>query len=216
METPKHDTATPAGEKPTTTVDTALAEEPKKGGRFTRLVRWALVFLITFGFGALLVVFTLYIPARARWIQAENDKTRLQQDAKTQADETQARINDLQDEISRLSAFENQNKALQAELDQTKLHVAVLSARADVAVAHLALVQEDNAAANIALGKTAETLQQIEDMLPASQKQAVSDMQERLTLAVKGIKDSPYAATSDLDVLATSLLELENAFFAKP
>jgi hypothetical protein len=49
-----------------------------------------------------------------------------------------------------------------------------------------------------------------------SQQKIVSDLESRLILATGEIDTNPYAAQSDLDVLATGLLELENAYFSTP
>jgi hypothetical protein len=54
------------------------------------------------------------------------------------------------------------------------------------------------------------------DMLEPDQRKIVSDMQERLELVLDEVDDNPYAAESDLDVLARDLLELESALFTGP
>jgi hypothetical protein len=53
-------------------------------------------------------------------------------------------------------------------------------------------------------------------MMEPDQRKIADDMQERLELALDEMEDNPYAAESDLDVLARGLLELENALFTEP
>ena len=157
------------------------------------------------GLGALLVIITLYRP--------------LQQslgESRGQGEQAQQRIADLESQVNSLSPFEAKNKDLQAELDKAELHIAILSARADVAAAQLALAQNDQAKARLVLSKTPETLKKLENLLEPGKKKLATDMQERLQLALKGIGGNAYAAASDLDVLTTGLTELENAYFAKP
>jgi cytoskeletal protein RodZ len=170
-----------------------------------RALRWLVGILIVMGLGALLVIFTLYRPMQLRLGESQ-----------VQGEQADQRIADLESQIESLSTFEAQNKDLKAELDKSELHIAILSARADVATAQLALTKNDDAKARLALSKTPETLKKLGNLLDADKKKVATDMQARLDLAVKGIGVNAYAAASDLDVLATALIELENAYFAKP
>jgi hypothetical protein len=170
-----------------------------------RALRWLLVFLIVFGLGALLAVYLLYLPARqeARLLEAELQK------ANEQAAEQQQRIESQ-------SGLETKNQDLEAEMAEASLHVNILKARTDVAGALLALAEDDPGRARVALSKTAETLDTIKALLDAGQQQVVDDMQARLELAAGELEDNAFAAESDLNVLATGLLELENSYFALP
>jgi len=170
-----------------------------------RTLRWLAGILIVMGIGALLVIFTLYRPLQQRL-----------GDSQVQGEQADQRIADLEGQIESLSPFESQNQDLKAELEKSELHVAILSARADVATAQLALAKNDDTKARLALSKTPETLKKLGDLLEADKKKVATDMQDRLVLATKGIGVNAYAAASDLDVLMTSLIELENAYFAKP
>ncbi len=170
-----------------------------------RTLRWLIGILIVMGLGALLVIFTLYRP-----LQQSLGASRVQGE---QADQ---RIADLESQIEGLSTFETQNQDLKAELEKSELHVTILSARADVATALLALAKNDETKARLALSKTPETLKKLGSLLEPDKKKVATDLQARLDLAVKGIGVNAYAAASDLDVLATGLIELENAYFAKP
>ncbi len=169
------------------------------------LLRWALGILIIAGLGALLVIFTIYRSKQQELVQSQG-----------QLQQANVRIADLESKVENLSTFEGQNQDLQAELEKAQLHVAILSARSDIAAAQLALARNDQAKARLAVSKTPETLKMLENMLDPGKKKLATDMQSRLELAVKGIGENAYAAASDFDVLATALLELENAFFAKP
>lgn len=170
-----------------------------------RTIRWMLGFLIVLGLGVLIVLFTLYIPARQQ-INASND--RLQQ-----ADQ---KIADLQNQINSLSGLQNSNQSLQSQYDKANLHIVILSARVDVANAQLALAKKDTAKARAALSQTPDTLTKLKGLIDQNQQKIVTDMQDRLTLAVKELDSNTYAAQSDLDVLATSLVDLENTYFTTP
>ena len=162
-------------------------------------------FLIVLGLGVLIVLFTLYIPARQQ-INASN--ARLQQ-----ADQ---KIADLQNQINSLSGLQNSNQSLQSQYDKANLHIVILSARVDVANAQLALEKNDTTKAQVALSQTPDTLTKLKGLIDQNQQKIVTDMQDRLTLAVKELDSNTYAAQSDLDVLATSLVDLENTYFTNP
>lgn len=190
-------------------VEQAKAVEPKPESRLNRflvrLLRWLLGILIVAGLGALLAIFTVYMPVRQKLDQSQGE-----------VEQGAGRIAELESEVDRLSAMEAKNDALQAELDKSELHVAILSARADVAAAQLALEQDDPAKARLALSKTGETIKALGSLLKPGEKKLATDLQSRLELALKGIGENAFAAASDLNVLATGLTELENAYFAKP
>jgi len=185
------------------------AKEPKPESRMNRfllrLMRWVLGILILAGLGALLAIYALFMPMRQKLQQSQ-----------AEVESANQRVAELEGMVEGLAPIEVKNKDLQSELDKAELHVAILSARSDIAAAQLALAQTDPARARLALSKTSETLKKLEGMLEPGKKKVATDMQSRLDLAVKGIGDNAYAAASDLDVLATSLIELENAYFAKP
>jgi len=170
-----------------------------------RALRSLLIFLIILGLGALLAIYTLYMPARQALAQAKAESAQLNQ-----------KLAEMESRMENVTALEQKNQELQAALDKASLHVTILSARADIAAAQLALAQNDPAKARLALSKTPDTLKALSELLEPSQKKVATDMQERLSLAIKGIGQNAYAAASDLDVLMTSLMELENAYFAKP
>jgi len=172
---------------------------------FIRTIRWLLGFLVVLGLGVLIVLFTLYLPARQ---QVNESNARLGQ--------ANQKITELQNQIAGLSGLENNNKSLQSEYSKANLHIAILSARTDVAAAQLALAKNDSAKARVALTQTSDTLTKLAGLIDPNQQKVVTDMQDRLKLAINELDSNAYAAQSDLDVLATSLVELENAYFTNP
>jgi hypothetical protein len=153
----------------------------------------------------LLSLFIFYIPKSNSFHQAQADLAKANQ-----------QISALQNQLDSKKPLENQNQDLQTQLDASKLHVNLLSARLDVATAQYYLAKTDPAKARVALSKTDGTLTTLGTLLPSDQSKVVSDMQSRLKLSLGEIDGNPYAAQSDLDVLAKSLLELDNAYFSKP
>ena len=181
--------------------------QPEKSDRpfFRRALRWLLVMLLVFGLGGLLVLYTLYLPAQREIGATKADL----QKANQQIDELEARV-------ASLSALETKNQELQEELDDAVLQVNILRARADVSSALLALAKNDPAKARVALSQTNGSIEAIGGLLDPGQQKVVTDMQARLKLAAGEIGDNTFAAESDLNVLATSLLELENSYFTSP
>ena len=172
---------------------------------WSRTLHWLLVVLVIFSLGALLVTLLFYIPLRREMSQREAELRATNQE-----------ISRLEEQVRSLSALETENEDLQAQMQRANLHIALLSARADVMTARLALAQDDPTRARVALNQTPETLNSLENLLEPDQQKAANDMQARLELALSGIEENTFAAQSDLNVLATNLLELEHAYFARP
>lgn len=200
-------------------VEEAIPKEPaveSKTRRFFRkAIRWTIGLLIVFGLGLLAGIFLLYRPAIQ---EAENSMRVVAVDL---ADSNQE-IADLRDQISGLEAqiaglqpLKTENEALLAAQDGFNLHIAILNARLDVTAARLALSGDESARALITLEKTADSLERIGTFLEPEQRDMVTAMVQRLDLVLSEIENDPYAAQSDLDVLATNLLQLEDALFSE-
>jgi hypothetical protein len=208
---------------PPTPDDEPIEEEiltaPESEGKsfWARSLRWLLILAVIFGLGALLIMFILYIPARDQAILANQQIMEIEAQAQADLENADQKIAELEETIESLSVLEAQNVELQDELDMANLHVVILSARTDVATAQLTLAKgEDVSKTRITLSRTSETLEILGDLLEPDQRKIVSDMQERLELVLDEVDDNPYAAESDLDVLARDLLELESALFTGP
>ena len=193
---------------------------PKEApGRLNRAlrhgIRWVFGVLILFGLGFLAGIYLLYRPA-----VEEGDKTATQLSAELTAanekiTELENTVSNLNAEIDSLQPLKERNDALLDEKRNLDLHIAILDARVDVANAQLALEQDDNAQARIILNQTSVALNTIEELLEADQKEVVSDLKQRLSLVMDELEDDPFAAKSDLDVLETKLLQLEDSLFGQ-
>ncbi len=197
--------APPAAEK-------AAAAAPKippvesRARRFLRIaIRWVVGFLIVFLLGAVAMEFVFYRPLSIQ----------LQQ-VKLERDQAQQSVKSLQGQIDSMAPLSTQNAGLQNDLSKSQLHVTLLSAEANVNAAQIALFNNKPADARLVLNKTATTLKTLQQMLPSDQQKVATDMQSRLALALGELDSNKFAAQSDLNVLATSLLQLENTFFANP
>ena len=185
--------------------ETGGEEIPSRPSLAMRRLRWFLFAIILFGLGVAGARWTLYTPQRRQLDAAGNEIQSLQQ-----------QVSNLQNQVKTLTPLETTNKSLQQQTSQQNLHTYILSTRTDVAQAQLALAKQDTAKASLALSKTDQTLTMIGNLLPANQQKLVKDMQSRLTLAKGEIENNSYAAQSDLDVLANSLVDLENSLFTTP
>jgi polyhydroxyalkanoate synthesis regulator phasin len=195
-------TATNNEVKTSATEETWGEELPSGPSLGIRLLRWFLIALVLFGLGAAVTLWALYSPQRSQLAAANS-----------QIQSLQGQVGDLQNQVKTLTPLGTTNQNLQQQINQENLHTSILSARTDVALAQLALAKQDTAKANLALSKTDQTLSKIGNLLPANQQKLVQEMQSRLTLAKSEIESNSYAAQSDLDVLANSLVDLENSLF---
>ena len=194
--------AGPAGE-----IEEPVPPEPEletRGQRFLRLsIRWLAGILILFGLGVIATVFLLYRPTTGELSRARDELAQSQQ-----------QVAELEAEVERLQSLEAENEALQEELNQARLHIQILSALSDVNAARLDLANDDAANARLDLTNTPQTLERLGELVEPEQQEAVEAMQSRLDLALEGIDRDVFAAQSDLRVLATNLMQLENTFFA--
>ena len=125
-------------------------------------------------------------------------------------------ISDLEAEVERLSQFEERNQALEEDLIQENIHLALLSARVAVADATLALEQNQMADAKLALDKVGSSLEELKAMLNQDQAEVVENMLQRQQLILTELEDDEFSAQTDLLVLASKLRALENTLFVKP
>lgn len=190
--------------------------EKQRPSIWIRLLRWTIAILIVFGLGFIVAVFLLYLPTRQNLTATQSELRAARQEVENVQTGADQEITQLQNRIAELEALETRNQELLEETQDTRLHVVLLGVLSDVYRAQLALEQEDPTRANLALAKTGEKLDQMSELLPAGQAEVVSDMQERLDLALAEISDDVFAAQSDLLVLVNMLQELENTYFANP
>ena len=195
--------------------DAAAEAEPapkpeSKIRRFFRsMLRWTLGLLIVLGAGFIAAIFLLYRP--------EITASKIQQaELQTQLTAAEAQIADLEAQINGLSPLANENKTLVANQMEYELRILLIDARLDVSDALLALAENDPPRAQVVLDRTTDKFAAMKALLPATQSGVVTGMEQRLTLILAEIEDDPYAAQSDLDVLANSLLELEDSLFSTP
>lgn len=182
-------------------------ERPKPEKRtlsiWRRLLRFLLVMLIIFGLGALLVIFTLYIPLREQLTSAE---TRIEE----LSDQSATEINSAKEEINRLSSIEDKFGDTQAELDELLIQNLILKIRLDLMSAKLALVSDEPQQASQALNETAGRIADLKKFTGVQQQKNVENLETRLELVLSEIEEETFAAISDLEVMLDILEELES------
>ncbi len=181
-------------------------EKPSKAELiFRRILVWLVVIVIAFAAGFFVDSYLRYRPEK---IKVERLTTELENAG--------AEISTLETEVTRLSTFEEKNLDLQEEISQATIHLTLLSARAAVADATLALEQDRSADAKLALEKVGSTLKSLKSMLTEDQADVVETMIQRQKLIVIELNDDGFSAQTDLAVLAAKLNSLENTLFATP
>ena len=191
-------------ESPEVTLD-----EKKKPGKAQLVFRWILIWLvviaIAFAGGFFVDSFLRYQPEMAKVAALTEEIT-----------SAQTEIIDLEAEIERLDVFEEQNVSLTEEIADITTHITILSARAAVADASLALEQNRFADAKLALDKLGSTLQILKTRLNDDQVEVVDNMLQRHQLILIELEDDSFSAQTDMEVLAAKLNALENTLFASP
>jgi len=145
--------------------------------------------------------------------QPEVELVNVLKDDLSAADE---KILSLEEEIVRLSHFEDLNIELTEDLHNITTHITLLSARAAVADASLAVELGHQADAKLALDKVGSTLENLKGMLNADQGEVVENMIQRHNLILIELDSDGYSVKTDLELLASKLNTLEATLFASP
>jgi len=122
----------------------------------------------------------------------------------------------LEAEIDRLGEFEEDNIKLTEQIQGITTHITLLSAKAAVADASLAVEQDREADAKLALDKVGSTLEDLKEMLNADQAEVVENMIQRHNLIVIELAGDGYTVLTDLELLSSKLNTLEATLFASP
>ncbi|HDD61768.1 MAG TPA: hypothetical protein ENF22_04480 [Chloroflexi bacterium] len=122
----------------------------------------------------------------------------------------------LEAEIERLGQFEEENIDLTDQIQDITTHITLLSARAAVADASLAVEQDRQADAKLALDKVGSTLDALKGMLNADQAEVVENMIQRHNLIIIELEGDGYTVQTDLGLLSSKLSTLEATLFASP
>jgi len=202
--------------EPTSSFEGEVAESPevipdekKKPGKaqliFRRILIWLVVIAIAFAGGFFVDSVLRYQPEMAKVAALTEEIT-----------SAQTEITTLEAEIVRLDVFEEQNVSLTEEIADITTHLTILSARAAVADATLALEQNRFADAKLALDKLGSTLEILKTRLNDDQVEVVNNMLQRHKLILIELDDDSYSAQTDMEVLAAKLNALENTLFASP
>ena len=176
--------------------------EPRSRQILRVAVRWLIILLVIFGAGAFVAYWFLYRPARAE-TSAIN----------AQLAQANQQIADLQSQVNQLKPLGTENQRLQKELNTAQQHIQILTALSEVNAARAALADQNLSEAKAQLDKLSQNLDALQTTVPASEKDKITAMQNRLTLVTGEMDQNTFAAKSDLDVLANSLTELEKTLF---
>jgi hypothetical protein len=194
--------------------ETKIPTESKARAFFRKFIRWTAGILIIFGLGVITGIFTLYRPAVRESQQKAAQFSQEIQSAEGQIADLNAQISDLNSTISGLETYKGKNEELLVEKSNLELHIAILNARLDVSNALIALNQDDPAQAQVILQMTSDNLDQITSYLPNDQKGVVTDLKTRLGLVLDAISTDPGTAQTDLDIIGSKLLQLEDSLLS--
>ena len=204
-ESPDQSEITPAPEVAKEPRATEVAEETvaKQENKFKHFLkkslRGFLVYLVVFIAGYLVASYIAVKPLKAELVH-KNVETQTMED----------QIANLQSELDSLSDLQTENSELQAQVDFLNTRVVLMSALTDVHAAQFALALENPANAKLQLANTANSIDILDSLLGDDRDGTLEGMRQRLDLALTGMDADLFAAQSDLEVLANSLISLDN------
>ncbi len=182
--------------------DTSGTKDESRAGRFLkRVFRWAVLLLIIFTLGVVVLEIVQVRPLRAE--RNSLDQSLVEAGAIQQ---------ELQAEIDRLEGVEAENQVLAESINQAEARLVLLNVLVDVTRAQLALAQDDSVRVAAALRGTGEKLRSLRDLLGPTE---LEGLRERLVLVLSEVDGDPFAAERDLEILANTLLEIEREQFGE-
>jgi chromosome segregation ATPase len=181
-------------------------------GRFSRFWRtsmiWLVVVAVAYLAGVLTFNYVRYKPLNEMLIQTQNELAQSSQNISN----LEAKLATASDKVT---ALENDNQALQSELDMANSHLELLQVLVGVTNARLALVDEDVPAAKVALENSAQQLDSFAPRIAEVDSNLAQSIPQRLALILSGLDSNIETAKVDLELLTGSLLDAEAALFGK-
>ena len=179
-------------------------------GRFRRIWRTSLIWLavvaVAFLAGVLTFNFMRYQPLNELLKQTQTELTQSNQNTSN----LEAKLATASNKVTTL---ENDNQALQSELDTATTHLELLQALVDVNNARLALVDGDVLAAKASLENTSAKLEVLAPYIAEVDTNLAQSMPQRLALILAGLDSDIETAKVDLELLTGNLLDVEAALF---
>jgi hypothetical protein len=195
-------------------IETEVAESPEKPEKekpskariiWRRFLIWMVVIAVAFAGGFFFDTAFRYQP-----------QVELVNVLKGDISDANDEILSLEVEIDRLNQFEEINISLTEQIQEITTHITLLSAKASVADVSLAVEQDRQADAKLALDKIGSTLEALKGMLNADQSEVVENMIQRHNLIVIELEGDGYTVKTDLELLSSKLNTLEATLFAAP
>ena len=125
-------------------------------------------------------------------------------------------ITGIQAQLDALDGLQTENIELGGRVNNLEARVVLLSALADVHAAQYAVALENGNNAKLQIANTHNSLDILDGLLGEDRDSAIENMRQRLDLALSGMDSDLFAAQSDLEVLANSLINLDNDLINVP
>jgi chromosome segregation ATPase len=164
------------------------------------------VVAVAFLAGVLIFNFVRYQPLNERLNQTQTELTQSNQNVRN----LEAKLATASNKVT---ALENDNQALQSELDTATTHLELLQALVDINNARLALVDGDLPAAKVSLENTSTKLEVLAPRIAEVDTNLAQSMPQRLALILAGLDSNIENAKVDLELLTGNLLDVEAALF---
>lgn len=173
------------------------------------ILRWAVIILVAFASGAVLVVLAFYLPLRQDYRQVSEE-----------LDVTTDEVIDLSDQVTDLtnqvSELTSSTESLQQSLDDANLQQAIISALADERATRLAILTDDLAGARLAITQAIQSLDMVNDLIEKENSDIVNDMLNKADQANTDLQRDMTSALPALKLLDTNLLLLSETLFSAP
>jgi hypothetical protein len=164
--------------------------------------RWAALTIATLGIGALVIIFTLFLPLKSKY-----EKTELELN---QANATLAAQAGLITELTTHDA------EMQITLEKANVRNALVKTLSFIRSANLGISLNDSAGAQLSLAEAIKALDELALLVNSDQKSIVATMQDDASKAFSSLKTDLVSAKTILDLLEKNLVQLEASLSTNP
>ena len=124
-------------------------------------------------------------------------------------------VSEFEEQADQLATLTIEYEQLEEQFAIAAGHRALLGILLDVTAARLALERSDTPTAVVALGRTQERVDELEEAMDPDHRDSLESIQKRLELVWSELEDHPDTAARDLDILITALITLERSLYGR-
>jgi DNA repair exonuclease SbcCD ATPase subunit len=177
-------------------------DRDKVNNRIRAILRGALIVLIIFSLGALLILIGLYLPVKG---QLDSASLSLEQANQT-----------IEEQQAQIEALETAQAELESDLSSKSRYAALLDVEIEVYEARLAVMENNLSRATLSLNQAERAISRLEQQLDGQQSAVLNDLKNKLSQARSKAEGNLRSALADLVTISGDLAKLKESLLQQP